>query len=46
MILVKLFKTITHAAKGDKGRVCPKCGSTETEDYGPYWRCYRCDYEW
>ena len=33
-------------AKGDKGKTCPRCSSTETEDQGPYWLCYSCDYEW
>ena len=25
---------------------CPKCGSTEIENRGPYWYCFRCDHEW
>ena len=45
-MLSRIFKLIIHFATGDRGKPCPKCKSTETEDYGSYWRCYQCDYEW
>jgi len=45
-MLSRFSKLMIHLATGDKGRVCPKCKGTETEDYGSYWHCYRCDYEW
>jgi len=45
-MLYKLLSSIIHAITGDRGKVCPKCKSIETEDYGSFWRCYRCDYEW
>ena len=45
-MLINFIKFLIYAAKGDRGRVCPKCKGTDTEDYGPYWRCYTCDYEW
>lgn len=32
--------------KGDTGKRCPKCGGYNTEDYGPFWYCKDCDYEW
>jgi hypothetical protein len=34
-MLIKLLRSIIHAVKGDRGKVCPRCKSTETEDYGP-----------
>ena len=45
-MLLKLLRFMIYAVKGDRGKVCPKCNSTDTEDYGSYWRCYTCDYEW
>ena len=45
-MLSRFLKLMIHLATGDRGKVCPKCKSTETEDYGSYWRCYRRDYEW
>ena len=34
------------ASYEETGKKCPACGSTETQNRGPFWYCTRCDYEW
>ena len=38
--------SVKCSAFEETGKPCPACGSTETQNRGPYWYCTRCDYEW
>ena len=40
-------ETIKKTGTSDeKGKPCPKCGSTNTDKQNNIWVCWNCHYEW
>ena len=45
MMLFKIWNLMRYTAVQDKGKICLRCGSNNTDIQGGIWYCYDCQKE-